>query len=105
MRGPKIFIVTLIVTLLVLFSASSLLASRSTEDCQKFYDSYIGPVVQARDSGVPPAMMFNQLVMVGIPQELANNLVGMIYVVHKDNDEEFIRKDYMNWCAGDSASL
>lgn len=101
MRGPKIFIVALIVTLLVLFSASALLASRSTEDCEKFYNSYIGPVIQARDDGVPPSMMFNQLVMVGIPQPLANNLIGMIYVVHKDNDKEFIKNDYMNWCVED----
>ena len=98
----KVFVVSVILTIITLTIAKEAL-SATTQECQKFYDSYIGPVVQARDDGVPPGMMFNQLVMVGIPPELANNLIGMIYVVHKDNDKEFIENDYMNWCAGQSA--
>lgn len=103
MRKIHAFAIAFLVTLITISIATELL-SATTQECQKFYDSYIGPVVQARDDGVPPGMMFNQLVMVGIPPELANNLVGMIYVVHKDNDKEFIENDYMNWCAGQSAN-
>lgn len=97
----KVFVISVIVTFITLTIAKEAL-SRTAEDCEKFYNSYIGPVIQARDDGVPPGMMFNQLVMVGIPQPLANNLIGMIYVVHKDNDKEFIKNDYMNWCAGET---
>lgn len=85
-----------------LLVTASVASARETEDCQKFYNNYIGPVVNARDSGVPPSMIFQQLTMVGIPPELANNIVGMVYVVHKDNDADFIEEDYMNWCSGKS---
>ena len=101
MRNIYAFVIAFLVTIIAMTIATEAL-SRTAEDCEKFYNSYIGPVIQARDDGVPPGMMFNQLVMVGIPQPLANNLIGMIYVVHKDNDKEFIKNDYMNWCAGET---
>ena len=103
MRNLYAFALAFLLTTATLFAATEVLA-RTVEDCKKFFNSYIGPVVDARDSGVPPAMMFNQLVMVGVPQPLANNIIGMIYVVHEDNDKEFIENDYMNWCVPVSAS-
>lgn len=97
----KVFVISVIVTIITLTIAKEAL-SRTTEDCEGFYSRYIGPVIDARNAGVSPNMMFNQLMMIGTPPELANNLVGMIYVVHKDKDKEFIKNDYMNWCVGEA---
>lgn len=90
-----------IITIIVLATADQAL-SGEPEECQKFFNDYIGPVVNARDSGINPVIIVQQLTMIGLAQKAALGIVGMVYQVHQDKDKAFIEKDYMDWCSGES---
>lgn len=103
MRKLYAFLLAFVLSTATLFSASEVLA-RTVEDCEKFFNNYIGPVVNARDSGMDPNTIVQQLLMIGVNQKAAVAIVGMVYQVHKDKDKDFIEKDYMNWCVPVSAN-
>ena len=91
---------TLLKALAVVVAMTS--AAQASE-CYDFFDDYIGPVVIARDAGMPPEVIAEQMLMIGMTQDAVINIVGMIYFVHKDSDFETIQADYLNFCLGSSA--
>lgn len=100
MTKIKVAVLAFIITIIALVTADQAL-SGEPEECQKFFNDYIGPVVNARDSGMNPMIIVQQLTMVGLAQKAALGIVGMVYQVHQDKDKTFIEADYMKWCAGE----
>lgn len=87
---------------ILLLSIGTQLLADELENCQRFSDRYVEPVVDARDVGTPPEVIFQQLVMTGFNQEGAFNLVQTIYILHKDSNKEEVLASFMNWCVGKS---
>lgn len=100
-KNIKALALGFIVGILLLAAGTQLLANEM-EDCQRFADRYVGPVTDARDVGIPPEVIFQQLVMTGFNQEGAFNLVQTIYILHKDSNKEEVLASFMNWCVGKS---
>ena len=95
----RVFLVGFVVTLALMLLVTQALGD-TPRKCHDFFDNYVGPVVDARDASVPPEILKGQLMMVGIPEDMAFNIIGMVYVVHEDRDKEFIEQDYLNYCLG-----
>ena len=104
MRGLDRFkiVVLAFLTTLAFLGTAKVALSRDAEVCQQFFNSYIGPVVNARDSGMDSSAVGQQLLMIGVSQKAAVGIVGMVYQIHKDRDKAFIEKDYMDWCLSSS---
>jgi len=98
----KCFIIAFVVGFCVMWAATTAMA-RTMDECTSFYDRYVGPVTDARDAGTQPEAIFQQLVMVGMPQEAAYNLVQKVYFVEVDKNKEEIQSSFMNWCVGTGA--
>ena len=92
--------------LLATFSAIAFFATAAVadknEDCEKFFKGYIKPIVIARDQDVPPEVIFQQYLMIGISPEAAQNLITMVYVVHKELGVEEIEEDFYRFCKGET---
>lgn len=96
------FATAFVVGFLVMWAATSL-SARTMDDCTSFYDRYVGPTTDARDAGTPPEVIYQQLVMVGMPQQAAYNLVVTVYSTHKEKNKEEVQESFMNWCVGENA--
>jgi len=88
------------VGMFLLFTAEVLLAD-TPENCNTFRDSYVIPVTMARDQGMPPDWIVEELRIIGWSEERAYNLVSTIYVLHADSDLEEVVESFMNWCLGE----
>jgi hypothetical protein len=90
-------------TLKALAVVAAMTSTAQASECYDFFDDYIGPVITARDAGMPPGAIAGQMLMIGMTREAVINIVTMVYVVHKDSDFETIQADYLNFCLGSSA--
>lgn len=85
------------------FFATATVSETTSDECDLFFERFIGPVISGRDSGIAAEVMLQQLLMIGIAFDSAYNIVGMIYEVHKDLDFDGIKQDYFNFCKGTNA--
>ena len=90
-------------TLKALAVVVAMTSTAQASECHDFFEDYIGPVITARDAGMPPEVIAEQMLMVGMTRDAVINILGMIYIVHKDSDFETIQADYLNFCLGVSA--
>lgn len=85
----------------LLMATPALSETRTLEDCITVRDGIIIPVAEARDKGTPPELVFQQLLMVGVPPQLANQFVNVVYFMKSDLTPEEVGEDYMDWCVQD----
>jgi len=100
MTDLKNFFSGFAVGMILLFTAEVLLAD-TPENCNTFRDIYVIPVTLARDQGMPPDWIIEELRIIGWTEGRAYSLVSTIYVLHADSDLEEVVASFMNWCLGE----
>jgi len=97
MANWKHFFIGIAAGMVLLFT----LLADTPENCNTFRENFVEPVTDARDAGIPPEVIFQQLVMTGFNPEGAYNLVQTVYVLHAESDLEEVVASFMNWCLGE----